>query len=97
MLVVVVEMAAVAELGIEVDVAVGDMPGIVAAVVQIAVVKTAQMRGPAGRATGQKPEGETIPPPDGAVPKGGWGVMTAPEAESGRWEIGAGACVRVPR
>jgi hypothetical protein len=83
-LVVVVEMVAVAEFGIEVDVAVGDMPGIVAAVVPIAVVETVQMRGPAGRAPGQKPEGETMPPPGGIVPKGGWGVMTTPEVESGR-------------
>ena len=91
-------MAAVAELGIEVDVAVGDMPGIVAAVVPIAVVETAQMRGPAGRAPGQaKAGGGEHAPPGGIMPKGGWGVMTAPEVESGRWEIGAKACVRVSR
>ena len=38
-----------------------------------------------------------IPPPDGAVPKGDWGVMVAPEAESGGWKMGTGVCVRVPR
>ena len=96
-MVVVVKKTAATGLDIAVDVVVGDMPGIVLAVVPVHVVGIAQMRGAAGRATGQKPEGVTNLPPNGAVPKRGWGVMTAPEVESGGWEIGTGACVRLPR
>ena len=93
---VAVGKTAAAGLGIAIDAVVADRPGIVVAVVPLAVVETAQMRGSAGRATGQKPEGGNVPPPDDTVPKGGWGVMTVPEVELGM-EIGAGACVRVPR
>ena len=90
MLLVAVGETAAAGLGIVIDAVVADRPGIVVVVGPLAAVETAQMRGSAGRATGQRPEGGSVPPPDDIVRKEGWGVTTVPEFD-------AGAYVRGPR
>ena len=54
--------AVAAGLDIVIVAVVADMPGIVVDVGTLNAVETAQMRGSAGQATGQKPEGEHIAP-----------------------------------
>jgi hypothetical protein len=63
--------AVAAGLGIVIDAVVADMPGIVVVVGSLAAVETAQMRGSAGRATGQRPEEGSVPPPDDTEATGG--------------------------
>jgi hypothetical protein len=82
--------AVAAGLDIVIVAVVADRPGIVVVVGSLAAVETAQMRGSAGQATGQRPEGGNVPPPDDTVPKGVWRVMKVPEFDSG-------ACGQGPR